>query len=544
MIKNNKIDNENYWNFSHLFPKDILENIWDVEFLSYGYHNISFKAKYQNSKVIIRVPFKSFKLEKLLENEEKYNVTFVGSAQDDYLVNHKNEGNFYKQSYDLIYYKNGVYIKKFIEGSTLETIDFSKQENDWIKEKVIKKLKEFHSKKLENIDNFDWFTYRSDDPKFKELVEKYKDDELNLIHGDLAAKNIILDKNNNIHFIDYEWVRYGNRAFDIISLKNLLKLTNIQLSKEFGIEMEVLKDFEYLKKIFDKDAYKKVYDKLNEYNTTSLSKYKRVYKLGQYLFKVLRESDRYTFDTTLIESYNLTPIIYYRDKNYEISEFIYKKQFGRYVDMTTPVWNAVLKLSQIRVKSLEGVKFDELPVVIYINNYYKDKPKKRLIAFILNQVRLHTNLTHLVHYDIKYGNHIYTENKKVKFVDFTYASIGDISYNYANIASSLRNHSYDQASIKKLTDEMKETFTNISYMACLVLSSLFNYVKTKTLEPKNKKFTSMYFQLMIFGLEQIRDFQMQSALKLKEETGDELYSLYVKHQWSKFNWDDLRKKAI
>lgn len=191
-------------------------NITNAKLYYEGFHNITYKVLINDSWYQLKIPI------------------------DFTVVNRKIEEKIYKHSKEGIYYKNGFLIKKWFDGKDLNKVNLTNK----IQIKVLEKLKEFSKLKIKT-ENFDWNLYKTNNKKYLSLVDKYKNEKLVLQHGDLSFKNILVNKNFEVNFIDYGWVRNNYLSFDLFYLhKNGFSKENIL--KVFNITEKYLKDIFYI----------------------------------------------------------------------------------------------------------------------------------------------------------------------------------------------------------------------------------------------------------------------------------------------------------
>lgn len=147
--------------------------ISNLEFYYEGNHNKTYKGLINGEQVQIRV--------------SKNNI-----------VDHKNEIIFLKNEFNnkIIYIDEFFMIRKWIDGKILDNNSLD----------TLKKIKHSLEKqwvlKIPNISSFR--------PSIM--------DDIVLSHGDLRKKNIIVSEDNNIFLIDFEWINYNTKYFDLAHL--------------------------------------------------------------------------------------------------------------------------------------------------------------------------------------------------------------------------------------------------------------------------------------------------------------------------------------
>ncbi len=198
--------------------KDIIKklNITELELFYEGNHNKTYRGVFCDFLVQIRI--------------SKNNI-----------VNHGNEILLLKNKRDVFYVDKQILVRKWIQGKTLDTNDIN------ILIKIKKALVKHWNTKINNITNF------NDSNIINDVI---------LSHGDLRRKNIIINENNDIDLIDFEWVNYNSKYFDLahlhlyclFSIKDIIKVFNInkeELIKEIKIVNEFNNKWEKLKYIVD-----------------------------------------------------------------------------------------------------------------------------------------------------------------------------------------------------------------------------------------------------------------------------------------------------
>ncbi|VEU59575.1 phosphotransferase family protein [Mesomycoplasma neurolyticum] len=225
----------NIKSIKELLPKKIYEKLSDIQLFYEGFHNKTYLANYGDEKVQIRVAINK-------------------------IAQHKDEIEYIKNDYDYIYFTDEILVKKWYEGHILNEKNLTKKDCYVILDKM-KKVWENKG----NYTKMNWFYYTIDDVKYKKIVEKYKDDFNDTIHGDIRAKNIIHTYNNDFILIDFEWVRKGSKYFDICSFLKFSKLSKQEVIDYLKLDKEKLEDYIYITNLFNKNAYYQVYDKLKDF---------------------------------------------------------------------------------------------------------------------------------------------------------------------------------------------------------------------------------------------------------------------------------------
>lgn len=171
-------------------------DISDLEFYYEGNHNKTYKGLMKNEPVQIRI--------------SKNNI-----------VNHSNEIKFFNSGYGgkVIYIDEFLMIRKWIDGKILDnnSIDFLR--------KIRCSLEKQWSLKIPNISSFNLNIA----------------DDIVLSHGDLRKKNIIVSEDDNIFLIDFEWINYNTKYFDLAHLFLYCSFKINDIVEVFGIEKGKLK---------------------------------------------------------------------------------------------------------------------------------------------------------------------------------------------------------------------------------------------------------------------------------------------------------------
>ncbi|EFF41870.1 protein kinase family protein [Mycoplasmopsis alligatoris] len=484
MNNSSKYMHKTYWNFYKYLPDFITKHLKKVNFITYGYHNITFSGYYKKNKVLIRIPIK-------YKNTNKY------------LVNHKNEEKIYSYFKNVFYYKQGVLVKKWIEGTTLDTFDFNHRKNNWIKLKVIKKLREFHKIKIDNISKFNWNTYKNYDDDFIRKTKLFKNNSL--IHGDLAAKNILLTSDNEIEFLDYEWVRKGNFLFDISTIQKTLKIDKSTLIKEFKIKSEDLDIMNYIKGEFDKFAYQNVYDEWHELINKNLSLNSNVKNPGQFIIKYKSNTSSYK-KFNLTNDSKITPKIYYEDNKVCISEFI-KNTCIKKPNLRV-LFKCAKKINFLSTKNFKKPIFNKIPIVKQL----KDLTNNSIIILeLLKIIKKDYSLNSFVHYDLNAENILFLNSKNVKIIDFEFAYWGNQDFNLANIYSS-----YYQNNLK-VNNLLKKYIVNKNdFFKSLLLCNLFYLFWTLKNAQYRNDWIGLNIQLIFKALDNL-ELNLIKVSKLKSQ---------------------------
>lgn len=207
-----------------------IEDIKDLERVHRGYSN------------------KVWKL--VTKNGEKYKIR-VGD--NNHLISRENEFAILKLigNQDYLFYEveNGNSIWKWIEGRPSSKKDINKQYLD----ALVTLVNNIHSTPVNSKvlvhDDMEFYEIskkhfnEEDLERYRNLIEKYKDDIKVLCHNDISLGNLIYDsENNKLHLIDFEWGRVNSRYWDygnfikesdlpLKQIKYLCKIANLSLIK-------------------------------------------------------------------------------------------------------------------------------------------------------------------------------------------------------------------------------------------------------------------------------------------------------------------------
>ena len=198
-----------------LDEKNILKNISNLKLFYEGKHNKTYQGVFYKQLVQVRIA----------KNK---------------IVNHNNELLFLENNNNVLYIDNELMIKKWIPGTPLNKHDINTL------------------KAIEKSLNKHWHTTLSDITYFTNIEHDKSD--IVLSHGDLRPQNIIIDNEGKIHLIDYEWINYNSKYFDLAHLHLYCFFDIKDIAKVFKVEIEKLQDFIIKVKNFN-DHWQK-----NEYN--------------------------------------------------------------------------------------------------------------------------------------------------------------------------------------------------------------------------------------------------------------------------------------
>ncbi|WP_027122341.1 phosphotransferase [[Mycoplasma] imitans] len=152
----------------------------------------------------------------------KFQVRF---AMNNELVSRVNEYQVIQLlKNDLFIYfdqSTGDCIKKWIPGKEVDYFDKTRLDN------LARAIKKIHQVDINNcsvlpIDYYSGFENAKLSTRhrklYQHLINKYKDLPKILTHSDLNAHNMLVDQNDQIHLIDFEWSRINNPYFDLANM--------------------------------------------------------------------------------------------------------------------------------------------------------------------------------------------------------------------------------------------------------------------------------------------------------------------------------------
>lgn len=171
----------------------------------------------------------------LMKDGKDYQLRF---AQNNDIVDRKNERkviNFLCKDDYLYLDEHGNYIKKWVKGNNIKCEQITNEFIDNLKVKI----EQFHHL---DIDQLQILKHNYKLNKTKMLAKKYlvlyEDclDKLDkkpwvISHNDLNLNNVLVDENNNIAFIDFEWTRINHPYWDIANFCRETDFTYQQLTE-------------------------------------------------------------------------------------------------------------------------------------------------------------------------------------------------------------------------------------------------------------------------------------------------------------------------
>lgn len=430
--------------------KDILQELSDIEFKYEGFHNVTFKAKYKNILCQLRVPTSN-------------------------LVNHEFESDFLTNLPNVYYYKKGVLIRKWFEGSTIENIEL----NNELQRKIIQKVKEFHCQNIQ-LPAIDLFYYGKYSCKYKRLVEKYSDPKYFVTaHCDLNLKNILVDTEGNVELIDFEWVRKAHPLFDVISLSKIG--FDKQLLKElFIITDEEFDEFQYICNSFDKMAYAKKYKKMllnNDLEEISKGYTNKSYKLNNLFIQHKRNNSfNHLNKLEIFNNLDIVEKVIYEDKDVIIRNFIKNKNIDWGLKKNRLLLTeTIAKLHTSKIKLKNNQIYNRIQFYVEKLKEHKkfnevfDQNTQNLIQeaskFLKNEVPSHN--------DLNRENILLTINNKIKLIDLEYSSMNS---KYFDLAYHCSDIDYDEQTEKEfILNYAKNTNFSIDFDEYFAIKAIVNF---------------------------------------------------------------------
>lgn len=156
---------------------------------------------------------------------------------------------------DFVYIdQQGNFIRKWFEGETLENVKIT----PLIVDNLIKKVKKFQNYQIQK--KFEWYPDIQDESYQKFLIRiKKKESHFQITsHCDLRAKNILVNKEGKIWFLDFEWVRKSSKYHDPVLLSYYLGIPKTKIVKEFKLCPNFFEEYKKAIILFDKKWYMNV----------------------------------------------------------------------------------------------------------------------------------------------------------------------------------------------------------------------------------------------------------------------------------------------
>ncbi|MBZ4195446.1 phosphotransferase [Mycoplasma sp. 1331] len=396
-------------------PSNIFEKISNIKLIYKGFHNYTFKCLYENEMCQLRIPASN-------------------------LVNHEIESIILQKLETTLYYKNGVLIRKWFEGETLENVNLSAK----IQKNVINQIKQFHTLDVD-VPEINFFAYGKGTKRYQELVKKYTN-KANLVtsHCDLSAKNILINKYNDIELIDFEWVRKAHPFFDAITLVQSLGFDKKIVKEMFKISEIEFDEMSYITNEFRENAYKKTYSNIlinedtkklnNGYTNTSYV------KNDLFIQKKNKNGFNHLNPLKIFNDLECVENVIYEDDEIIVRKFINNKE----IDFNDEIiQNKIIK--SIAEVHLSKIKLPKNQIAIRIEKYLRKLKNHSKFNEIFNNeikdkiVKNAYELTNEVasHNDLNRENIIMNTSGKIKFIDFEYSSMNSKYFDLAYHCSDL-----------------------------------------------------------------------------------------------------------
>ncbi|WP_027334174.1 phosphotransferase [Mycoplasma elephantis] len=434
-----------------------------------GFHNTTYIGFLDNVKVQIRIP-------------------------NNKIVNHEIEEKFLKTVDDVIYYKNGILVRKWFDGQTLEKVKL----NSRIINNLINEVKKLNELKI-NLPKVDFYYYGTGNKKYNDLISKYKNTFNDVCHMDLNKKNVLVNEDNEVKIIDFEWVRKSNKAFDIVCLyKNFGIKKNILINK-FNLSKKEFDDFLYIENEFKNMAYISTYSKEIE---RILNEDKKITIFNNLAIKKkVKNSFNYLLDESYFNMFKFAQNIIFENDSYIISEKINNK----IVNLKSKKW--LIKIAKI-IKNVHKIKKCEHLFKLYdLINYYLNNNKfiMNYLLIIFDEIKINKIMKwiknikpdSLCHNDLNSSNILIDVNDNVRLIDFEYASLNNHYFDIAYFCSNL------------MLDEKQEK---------LFLEAYGNYDEDEYIKYK----IIVNFYCLIWSIYNEDDFNIQINIKYINENYDKL----------------------
>ncbi|QJG67209.1 hypothetical protein [Mycoplasma phocoenae] len=392
----------------NVFGSVITNNLTDFSYVYESYRNKTFKAKYRDEWVQIRIP-KHTHIE--YENEQKVIENF-----NDYL-----------------FYEEGFLIKKWFDGQNLERVHINKK----IISNIVKEVKRLQGLHI-RVSVFDWYNHKFEDDTYEAILKKYPQEDLVLSHNNLTRSNILVNNHGSIRLIDYQYAALNSKYADPASLHIAFGVDIDYLCREFELNKEKLIDFIYLVKQRRKTIFKQFYKNFNT-PISKITQALRPYQYRAYNYDSRFISERITetwakqLDMEKIKNYYFVPPYVYCDSKIIIWKWMSNntllytndrkiKSIAKAIKIlhsTTldfPKSNIYKKMTNLLINlGIEKIKddFDS----VFVNNV------KKWIASFNNDTNCHNNLS--------MENIFFTKNQSVQFIQWDFACKSDPLFDIA-----------------------------------------------------------------------------------------------------------------
>ncbi|UUD36193.1 phosphotransferase [Mycoplasmopsis citelli] len=409
-----------------------------------------------------------------LEYEGFHNYTYLAQINDkkyqvrikkNFLKEQSNsEKKYYLKDKETLYYDENLLIREWFEGETLENLKLTKE----IQVAVLKHLKEFSNKDI-NVEEFDWFEQKINLKEYSEIIKKFKNKPKILQHGDLALKNILINKQNQVKFIDLEWIRLNFIGFDAATLykegfDEKLILENLEITKEEFKDLLFICDTfnNYVYKINYIPKIKEEVKKLQPIESFSKSSYRLNDKIVQF------KNDSNLFLTKELGNEDFLAPILYEDEKLILRKWIPEQKFH-------------FCKGNLRRLSTKIKKFHQLPnqqkyiIDQFIFNLYQKFQSNKWVQSINQNIidKIFINLKNpqnlvLSHNDLHPGNIIMSNNDgRFKFIDLVNASLNSKYFDLAYLSTNLNLNEDKELHLLKCYDK-KSSVEEFYKYKCIV----------------------------------------------------------------------------
>ncbi|AWX69762.1 hypothetical protein DP065_02530 [[Mycoplasma] anseris] len=341
------------------FGKKVSDELKQIKFFREGFHNHTYIGKYKDIWVQIRIP---------------KNIVDI---------NYDSEKKLVAQFKDYLFVQDGLIIKKWFPGQDL----FKLEINDKIINSVFNCIMSFQ-KLSADINKFDWNAYKINDPKYHQILAKYKDEKLVITHNNLKRHNVLINKYGFIKLIDFEFASYNSRYVDPVSLHLFLGIDKQKIIDFFKLKEEKFDDYLYLLKTFSKATYNNVYAKIktpeNKISDSLLEWENRDYSISN---RFIAQKYYNQFDNQLeikeIEKFYFVPCCVYEDRDRIIWRWLN-------CSPTTMINSRQMKVLARALRNLHDsdAKFPKFILKEKIDYYFNQIPKDELNSDFENNQEL------------------------------------------------------------------------------------------------------------------------------------------------------------
>ncbi|WP_029608523.1 phosphotransferase, partial [Mycoplasma simbae] len=396
-------------------PAAIYEQLSNISFEYKGFHNFTFKAVFRGFLCQVRVPINSH-------------------------VEHSVEQTVLSTLPTTLYYDNGVLIRKWFDGNTLEKVELTEQVQNAVIDEVIK----FHNTEID-VPTINWFYYEKGTYKYQQLVKKYSiASDLVTSHCDLNSKNVLINKDNVVSLIDFEWVRKAHPFFDAVTLVQSQGFDKNLIMHRFNMSGQEFEEMSYIADEFREQAYRHIYanKSIDEESKQLTQGYTNLSYVKNDLFIQKKRKNGFNHLTPLktFDSLPMCEKVIYEDENTIIRKFIQSKEFD-FADaaIREKIANAIalLHTSSIKIHNNQIAQRIEYYLNLLknhekFNNTFNNSVREKILKAakeLKNEV--------LSHNDLNRANILLDNANKIKFIDFEYASMNskyfDIAYHCSDL---------------------------------------------------------------------------------------------------------------